>query len=66
MTEQVPFYVGDGNVIFFNGTQSHEIDENVTYKLVIEASDNETAAVTWVLSSVRVLQTLGAAAGVCT
>ena len=64
VTKQVPFYVGDGNVVLFNASQSREIDGNVTYKLVIEASDNGTGAVTSVLSSVMVLRTLGPAAGV--
>lgn len=64
VTRQVPFYVGDGNVIFFNGSQSVGSDESATYSLVIAASDSETGGVTLVHSSVKVIKTLGAAAGV--
>lgn len=64
VTHQVPFYVGDGNVVFFNGNQSVGSDENATYSLVVAASDSETGAVTLVHSSVKVIKTLGTAAGV--
>lgn len=60
LSEQAPFYVGDGNIVFFNRSQLGEMDGNTTYELVIAASDNQTGAVTCVHSSVNVLKTLEA------